>query len=137
LKDCVFCDLISGRAGALVVFEDELTFAFLDRRPLFAGHCLAVPKQHVETLPELPPQLIKPFFSVVQRLSAAVPEAMQAQGSFVAMNNIVSQSVPHLHVHVVPRNPKDGLKGFFWPRTSYKSEYEAEEVRKAISALLG
>lgn len=133
MKDCVFCDLISGRSAALVVFEDEYTFVFLDRRPLFPGHCLVVPKRHVETLSELPPELIDPLFSVVQRLSVAVPEATEARGSFVAMNNIVSQSVPHLHVHVVPRNPKDGLKGFFWPRTTYKTEEEAEKVRQAVA----
>jgi histidine triad (HIT) family protein len=107
--------------------------AFLDHRPLFPGHCLVVPRQHVETLADLPLNLIEPFFKNVQLLSKAVESAMSAEGSYIAMNNRVSQSVPHLHVHVVPRRRKDGLKGFFWPRTKYKSEDEQLAVQHAIS----
>jgi len=122
-----------------VVFEDELSLAFLDHRPVFPGHCLLIPKQHFETLTDLPEDLIGPFFKNVQLLSRAVESAMEAHGTFVAMNNRVSQSVPHLHTHIVPRRRKDGLKGFFWPRQPYKSEEEAESVqekiRKAVAEL--
>ena len=108
------------------MFDDDSFLAFLDIRPLFPGHTLLIPKRHIVTLPDLPSSLIGPFFSVARDLARAVPSAMGATGSFVAMNNIVSQSVPHLHVHVVPRRPKDGLRGFFWPRTRY--EGGAEEM---------
>jgi len=122
-----------------VVFEDELSLAFLDHRPVFPGHCLLIPKAHFETLTDLPENLIGPFFKNVQLLSRAVESAMEAHGTFVAMNNRVSQSVPHLHTHIVPRRRKDGLKGFFWPRQPYKSEEEAESVqekiRKAVAEL--
>ncbi len=122
-----------------MVFEDELSLAFLDHRPVFPGHCLLIPKQHFETLTDLPEDLIGPFFKNVQLLSRAVESAMEAHGTFVAMNNRVSQSVPHLHTHIVPRRRKDGLKGFFWPRQPYKSEEEAESVqekiRKAVAEL--
>jgi histidine triad (HIT) family protein len=122
-----------------LVFEDELSLAFLDHRPVFPGHCLLIPKQHFETLTDLPENLIGPFFKNVQLLSRAVESAMEAHGTFVAMNNRVSQSVPHLHTHIVPRRRKDGLKGFFWPRQPYKSEEEAESVqekiRKAVAEL--
>jgi len=122
-----------------VVFEDELSLAFLDHRPVFPGHCLLIPKQHFETLTDLPENLIGPFFKNVQLLSRAVESAMEAHGTFVAMNNRVSQSVPHLHTHIVPRRRKDGLKGFFWPRQPYKSEEEAElvqeKIRKAVAEL--
>ena len=118
------------------MFEDERTLAFLDNRPLFPGHSLLVPRDHHETLGDLPDELIGPLFEAARLLSIAVPKAMRKPGSFVAMNNVVSQSVPHLHVHVVPRKPKDGLRGFFWPRTKYESEdqmYEvADRVRKAV-----
>jgi histidine triad (HIT) family protein len=119
-----------------VVLEDERTVAFLDNRPLFHGHALLVPREHHETLADLPPELIAPLFENARLLSVAVPRAMKKPGSFVALNNVVSQSVPHLHVHVVPRKPKDGLRGFFWPRTKYESEEQmrevAERVRKAV-----
>src|SRR5262249_27851131 len=121
-----------GLLAAPVVFEDKNTMAFLDHRPLFPGHCLVVPRQHVAVLADLPSRLIDPFFKNVQLLSKAVEAAMDAEGSFVALNNRVSQSVPHLHVHVVPRRRKDGLKGFFWPRTKYKSEEEQLTVQRAI-----
>ena len=108
--------------------------AFLDHRPLFPGHCLLVPKAHIETLADLPNDLIGPFFENAQLLARAVQVAMEAQGSFVAMNNRVSQSVPHLHVHIVPRTKGDGLKGFFWPRSKYKSESEIAAVQELIQA---
>lgn len=115
---CAFCAIVAGEADADVVLDDPDALGFLDRSPLFAGHVLVVPRIHVVTLAEL--RDVGPFFSAVQRVAAAVPQAMGAQGTFVAMNNIVSQSVPHLHVHVVPRTKGDGLRGFFWPRTKYR-----------------
>jgi histidine triad (HIT) family protein len=137
-SDCVFCDVIAGKLDPHIVFADETSLAFLDHRPLFPGHCLLVPRAHYETLSELPPDLTGPFFRNVQLLTRAVEVALAAEGSFVAMNNRVSQSVPHLHVHIVPRRRKDGLKGFFWPRHKYKSDEELASVRDAIrSALAG
>lgn len=106
--------------------------AFLDSRPLFPGHCLLVPKDHYKTLDDLPPELLGPLFSNAQRLAAEVRKAMNAEGTFVAMNNVVSQSVPHFHIHIVPRRNKDGLKGFFWPRRKYESEQEQNAVRDAL-----
>ncbi len=120
---------------AEIVFEDEISIAFLDHRPLFHGHSLLIPRVHYETLPDLPRELVEPYFSNAQLLSQAIPEAMGAQGSFVAMNNVVSQSVPHLHVHIAPRNRKDGLRGFFWPRRKYKGDEAAEtasQIRAAV-----
>ena len=133
---CVFCKIVEGTLEGPIVFEDESTLAFLDHRPLFHGHALVIPKKHVETLTDLPPAMIATFFRSVQMLSRAVELAMEAEGTFVAMNNRVSQSVPHLHVHVVPRRRKDGLKGFFWPRTKYKSDDEMKDVQKKIAAAL-
>ena len=133
---CLFCRIVSGEVPATIVYEDDDAIAFLDHRPLFPGHSLLVPRAHVETLGDLPIELVAPFFEAAQLLARAVELAMEAEGTFVAMNNRVSQSVPHLHVHVVPRRRKDGLKGFFWPRTKYKSEEEMEAVRKTISAAL-
>lgn len=133
---CLFCRLAAAEIPAHRVHEDDLLVAFLDHRPLFPGHVLVVPRPHVETLPELPGELVQPLFSLVQRLAAAVPAAMQAEGTFIAMNNRVSQSVPHLHVHVVPRRKKDGLKGFFWPRTRYADEADMAEVARRISSRL-
>jgi histidine triad (HIT) family protein len=121
---------------ANVVFEDEVAIVFLDRRPLFPGHCLLVPKDHFETLGDLPGELVGPFFKNVQLLARAVELALEAEGSFVAMNNRVSQSVPHLHVHIVPRRKKDGLKGFFWPRNKYEGETQIIETQKAIQAAI-
>ena len=131
---CLFCKILSGEHAARIVFEDDDCLAFLDHRPVFPGHCLLVPKQHYETLIDLPANLIEPIFRDVQRLARAVETGMQGDGTFVAMNNRVSQSVPHLHVHVVPRRRKDGLRGFFWPRYPYKSDEEAEVVQRAIRA---
>ena len=134
--NCLFCRIVSGEVPATVVFEDENSVAFLDHRPLFHGHTLLVPRKHVETLGELPVSLVGPFFKIAQLLSRAVEVALGAEGTFVAMNNRVSQSVPHLHIHVVPRRKKDGLKGFFWPRTKYNSEEEMIAVKKLIAAAL-
>jgi len=121
---------------AHVVAETEQTVAFLDHRPLFPGHTLVLPRTHVETLRDLPPELLTPFFAEVQRLAAAVQDAMEAEGTFVAENNVVSQSVPHLHVHVVPRRRKDGLRGFFWPRSKYADEDEMAAAAAAIRSAL-
>jgi histidine triad (HIT) family protein len=136
---CVFCDISAGRSPAEVVLETDECLGFLDSRPLFPGHTLLIPRDHTETLPELRQELVAPLFVAVQLLSRAVPKALDAEGSFVAMNNKVSQSVPHLHVHVVPRNNKDGLKGFFWPRHGYRDEAHTQEVgmkiREAVAEL--
>lgn len=125
VTDCLFCGIVAGTVPAQIVLDDELAVAFLDARPVFKGHVLVAPRQHYVTLPDLPADLVGPLFSRVQRLSAAVLPALGAQGTFVALNNTVSQSVPHLHVHVVPRTRGDGLRGFFWPRVKYASEDEA------------
>jgi histidine triad (HIT) family protein len=124
----VFCQIVAGELPAHVVLDEDLTFAFLDTRPLFPGHTLLVPKAHHETLADLPEELVRPLFTDAQRLARAMEGVLGAAGSFVAMNNKVSQSVPHLHVHVVPRNKKDGLRGFFWPRTKYADDAEAAAV---------
>ena len=131
-KGCVFCGILASPEKAHGVFEDAGVFAFLDHRPLFPGHTLVLPRQHVETLADLPERRVGPFFREVQQIEAAVRTAMEAQGSFVAENNVVSQSVPHLHVHVVPRRRKDGLRGFFWPRTRYASEAQMAAVAAGI-----
>ncbi len=137
-EGCAFCAIVSGETDAQIVFEDEVSLAFLDARPLFAGHTLLVPREHHETLADLPEELLQPLFANARRLSVAIRDAMEAQGSFVAINNVVSQSVPHLHVHVVPRTRGDGLRGFFWPRTTYATSAEAESyaarVRDALRA---
>ncbi|HET9525782.1 MAG TPA: HIT family protein [Pyrinomonadaceae bacterium] len=131
---CLFCRIVSGDLSATIVYEDDKSVAFLDHRPLFHGHTLLVPRDHLETLGDLPVTQVGPFFKTVQLLSRAVESALDAEGTFVAMNNRVSQSVPHLHVHIVPRRRKDGLRGFFWPRTKYKSEEEMLAVKKLIVA---
>lgn len=132
MKDCVFCRIIQEDLLARVVFEDEISIAFLDHRPLFPGHCLLAPKSHFETLLDLPKQQVGSFFSNVQLLARSIESALSAEGTFVAINNRVSQSVPHLHIHVVPRRRKDGLKGFFWPRSKYQNEEEMKAVQDAI-----
>lgn len=129
---CVFCAIVRGEQPAHVVFDDDVAVAFLDMRPLFPGHVLLVPREHHETLVDLPQEMVEPYFSRVRMLAGAVEAAMGSQGTFVAMNNRVSQSVPHLHTHVVPRNPKDGLRGFFWPRKKYNSDEEMASVASAI-----
>ena len=133
---CVFCRIVAGELPAHVVLDDDRCFAFLDVRPLFPGHVLLVPKAHHETLWDLPDDLLGPLNERTRSLALAVREATGSQGIFTATNNVVSQSVPHLHVHVVPRNRKDGLRGFFWPRTKYGSDDEAAEVAVRIRAQL-
>jgi histidine triad (HIT) family protein len=129
---CKFCDIAAGRLEAEIVFQDEVSLAFLDARPLFPGHLLLIPREHHETLGGLPPPLVGPLFTNARLLARAVETAMAAEGSFVAINNRVSQSVPHLHVHLVPRRSKDGLKGFFWPRRTYASDDERIAVARAL-----
>jgi histidine triad (HIT) family protein len=130
--ECLFCRIVAGEVPAHVVLDAPDVVGFLDHRPLFPGHTLVVPRAHVPTLADLDPGAIGPFFATVQRLTAAVTGALDAPGSFVALNNVVSQSVPHLHVHVVPRRPKDGLRGFFWPRTRYASDDDAAAVARRV-----
>jgi len=136
---CVFCRIIGGDLDGAVVFEDDISLAVLDHRPLFPGHSLLLPRNHYETLADLPEAKIGQFFSNAQLLAKAVELALSAEGSFVALNNRVSQSVPHLHVHIVPRRRKDGLKGFFWPRNRYKDDEHIKKtqaaIRKSISEL--
>ena len=134
--NCLFCRIVSGELPATLVYEDEDSLAFLDHRPLFPGHTLLVPREHVETLGELPVSQVEPYFKAAQLLARAVESGLEAEGTFVAMNNRVSQSVPHLHVHVVPRRRKDGLKGFFWPRTKYKDQEEMKLVQSKINVAL-
>ena len=133
-EDCLFCRIAAGDEPAQVVFEDERTMAFLDTRPLFHGHALLIPRDHHETLADLPGDLLEPLFANAQLLSRVIPEAMKKPGSFVAVNNVVSQSVPHLHCHVVPRVKKDGLRGFFWPRHKYSHDDHAAETAELIRA---
>lgn len=133
---CTFCRIARGELAAHLIFEDDDFIAFLDHRPLFPGHCLLVPREHHETLVDLPGKLGGPLFERAQRLSRAVLAGMKADGFFIAVNNKVSQSVPHLHVHVVPRRKGDGLKGFFWPRHGYGSDAEIIATRDAIAAAL-
>ena len=135
-KPCVFCEIVAGRTPAHVVLDDGDFLAFLDARPLFPGHTLLVPRDHHETLWDLPDELVAPLFANAKRLSVAIRDAMDSQGAFVAMNNVVSQSVPHLHVHIAPRNRKDGLRGFFWPRSKYQSDKQAAAVAAKIRAEL-
>lgn len=133
--DCVFCAIAAGEQSADVVLDEPDLVAFLDRRPVFKGHVLLVPRRHVVTLPDLPPDLRDPFLGAAQRLATAVVEGLGAQGSFVAMNNVVSQSVAHLHLHVVPRTKGDGLRGFFWPRTRYADGEPAAYADRLRAAL--
>jgi len=136
-SSCIFCKIIAGELQAHTVYEDERVVAFLDATPLFPGHTLICPKQHYGTLMDVPPKLLEPLFSVAQQVCRAVEKGLDAHGSFVAVNNKISQSVPHLHVHVIPRRPKDGMKGFFWPRRPYKDQDEmaaaAEAIRRALT----
>ncbi len=133
--DCIFCSIVSGAAEAEIVHADEDSIAFLDARPLFPGHTLLVPRAHHETLADLPEERVGGLFRLTRRLSTAVRDAMGAEGSFVAINNRVSQSVPHLHVHIVPRVKGDGLRGFFWPRQKC-SAAELSETAELIRAQL-
>jgi histidine triad (HIT) family protein len=133
-KPCVFCAIVAGDEPAHVVLDDDACLAFLDVRPLFPGHVLLVPREHHETLTDLPPDQVEPLFSRARLLAGAVESSMGAKGTFVAINNRVSQSVPHLHVHVVPRTKGDGLKGFFWPRTRYDGDAHMVDVAARIRA---
>ncbi len=133
-QTCAFCKIIRGEETASIVFDDSLSLAFLDHRPLFPGHCLLVPKAHYETLADLPASLVGPLFQNAQLLERAIEEGLEADGTFVALNNRVSQSVPHVHIHLVPRRRKDGLKGFFWPRQRYRDEADLRQVQEALQA---
>lgn len=135
MADCVFCSIIAGELPADVVLDEPALMAFLDRRPVFKGHVLLVPREHVVTLPDLPAAQRDGFLAAAQRLATAVVDGLGAQGSFVAMNNTVSQSVPHLHLHVVPRTRGDGLRGFFWPRRKYADGESAEYAARLRSVL--
>jgi histidine triad (HIT) family protein len=137
VADCVFCGIVAGSVPAFKVVDSPDGVGFLDTRPVFKGHVLVVPRIHVVTLPDLPVDLLPGYFGLVQRVAAAVPAALEAQGTFVANNNIVSQSVPHLHTHVVPRTKGDGLRGFFWPRRRYDSDEEATSIAALIAKELG
>jgi histidine triad (HIT) family protein len=132
MESCTFCRIIGGEIAGHAVFEDDVTLAFLDHRPLFPGHCLLVPKTHYGTLLDLPTALLTPLMANAQLLARAVERGLEAHGSFVAINNRISQSVPHLHIHVVPRRRKDGLKGFFWPRQPYKDEESMVAVQRTL-----
>jgi histidine triad (HIT) family protein len=136
MEACVFCDIVAGKRPAHIVLDDETAVAFLDTRPVFPGHTLLVPREHHETLADLPATMVEPLFSRAQRISRAVETGLGAAGSFVAVNNRISQSVPHLHVHVVPRNRKDGLRGFFWPRSRYADDAEAAGYAERLRAAL-
>lgn len=135
MPDCVFCSILAGDVPADLVLDEPDFAAFLDRRPVFKGHVLLVPREHVVTLPDLPAGLRDGLLAAAQRLASAVVDGLGAQGSFVAMNNVVSQSVAHLHLHVVPRTKGDGLRGFFWPRTTY-ADGEAAEYAARLRAVL-
>jgi histidine triad (HIT) family protein len=129
---CLFCQIASHSRAASIVFEDDHGLAFLDHRPLFPGHCLLIPKTHVETLADLPRAAVEPLFMTAQLLTRALEEGLNAEGTLVAINNRVSQSVPHLHIHVVPRHRKDGLKGFFWPRGKYQDAAHMAMVQETL-----
>ena len=136
MPGCLFCSIIAGEVEVDGVLETEHVIGFLDHRPVFKGHVLLVPREHVVTLPDLPARLRDPFLEAGQRLATAMLSGLGAQGSFVAMNNTVSQSVPHLHMHVVPRTKGDGLRGFFWPRTKYADDAERAEYAGKLRAAL-
>ena len=133
---CVFCPIAAGTAEAAVVERTAELCVFLDRRPVFVGHCLIVPTNHFATLTDVPVEALGPLFQTVQRVARALEAGLGCDGTFVAMNNKVSQSVPHLHVHVVPRRKKDGLRGFFWPRQTYPNDLAMAETAEKIRAAL-
>jgi histidine triad (HIT) family protein len=135
--NCAFCRIIRKDVESHFVFEDDVSLVFLDHRPLFPGHCLLVPKEHYATLNDLPQSLIGKLFANAQLLTRAIEQGLWAEGTFVAVNNRVSQSVPHLHVHVVPRRAKDGLKGFFWPRQAYRDAEHLLNVQKTLREAIG
>lgn len=136
IDGCIFCNIAAAERKAAVVYEDERIIVFLDAAPLFAGHCLVCPKEHVDNMLDLETGMIEPLFSVAKRIAGALETGLGAAGSFVCVNNKVSQSVPHLHVHVIPRRPKDGMKGFFWPRRPYTSEEEMFKVAAVLRQAL-
>ena len=136
VSSCKFCQIAAGNIKAAIVFEDSISVAFLDEKPLFAGHCLLITRDHYRTFLDLPRDLIDPLFLKAQHLAEAVQNGMKAEGTFMAINNTVSQSVPHFHMHVVPRRKGDGLRGFFWPRRRYQTEEELLAVQKTLSSLL-
>ncbi|MFC7621971.1 HIT family protein [Microlunatus sp. GCM10028923] len=135
MSDDIFCQIARGELPAAEVARTDRLVAFLDHRPVFKGHVLIIPVDHVDTLLDLPPDLMQPLLDLGREIAAALGTALGAQGSFVAMNNVISQSVPHLHLHVVPRSKGDGLRGFFWPRTKYadgEQDAYAERIRDAL-----
>ena len=134
---CLFCAIVAGDAESYAVYSSDTVYGFLDVRPVFKGHTLLVPRQHVDTLLELPDELMPDLFGAARAVARAVVDGLGAQGSFVAMNNVVSQSVPHLHVHVVPRTKGDGLRGFFWPRTKYADPDDARSYAAKLRGALG
>ncbi|HWG65199.1 MAG TPA: HIT family protein [Streptosporangiaceae bacterium] len=141
MSECLFDRIIAGEVPAHIVLDDDVAMGFLDRRPVFKGHVLVVPRQHFETLADLPEDLVGPLFNRVRRVSAVMPSALGSTGSLVLANNIVSQSVPHLHVHVIPRTKGDGLRGFLWPRHTYADDEEADQyaarIRSALDSTTG
>ncbi|MCK6588052.1 MAG: HIT family protein [Polyangiaceae bacterium] len=136
-SSCIFCKIAAGDLAASIVYEDSDRIAFLDHRPVFPGHCLLVPRRHYATLLDCPNDEIGPLFTCAKRIARAVEKGLQADGFFVGINNRVSQSVPHVHIHIIPRRKKDGLRGFFWPRIAYSSDAEMERIRAAVAAELG
>lgn len=136
-SNCVFCRVIEGGVAADLVWRDDETVGFLDRSPLFVGHTLVVPRRHVVSMPDLRAEEVGPLYERVRQLASVMPGALGAQGTFVATNNIVSQSVPHLHIHVVPRSRGDGLRGFFWPRTKYAEGESAATAARLAAAMSG
>lgn len=133
---CIICNIINKNIKSFIVFENDALIAFLDHKPLFLGHCLLAPKKHYETLYDLPESYSSLLLPAIQKIGHAVTRGRQAEGTFMAINNIVSQSIAHLHIHIVPRKKRDGLKGFFWPRTKYKNEEEMQEVQLSIQHYL-
>lgn len=133
---CPFCQIVRGAVASAVVFEDAVSLAFLDHRPVFPGHCLLIPKRHHSTIHDLPPALFAPLFATTRLLALAMKSGLQADGAFIGINNVVSQSVPHFHIHVVPRRKKDGLRGFFWPRHRYPDQAAMLAVQEALRAAI-
>ena len=136
VEDCVFCRIGQGKLQSHVVFEDDMSIAFLDNNPVFPGHCLLIPKVHHQLLAELPKDFLSPLFANLQLVSEGVKAGMKADGTFLAINNGVSQQVPHLHIHIIPRRKGDGLKGFFWPRTRYPDEKTAVDIQHTIKSAI-
>ena len=136
MDTCLFCKISRTEEPSFIIYEDQEFISFLDIRPVFPGHSLLLPKSHIQTLYDLPENQIKSYFHLLQKIGKGIEIAMESEGTFIAINNIVSQSVPHLHTHIIPRNFKDGLKGFFWPRNPYKDEAEMKEIQQKIIAVI-